>query len=174
MEQQAIAAVSSKNETLIMVEYPSIAALPMGLALGRLYTSSNVRFFGTGPRISSFLALPTAPIGTLLYAYQKLMGNRYVLTNQSLSIQTAITRHTTQKIALAEISSVKSHSESGHEFFDSADLQIIDQSNQPRLVLRGIKEPDAFRNAIQQAVAAKTQVAIAEARIEARTALSAT
>lgn len=174
MEQQAIAAVSSKNETLIMVEYPSIAALPMGLALGRLYASSNVRFLGTGPRISSFLALPTAPIGTLLYAYQKLMGNRYVLTNQTLSIQTAITRHTKQSIPLAEISSVESRRESGHKFFDSADLRIIDQSNQQRLVLSGVKEPDAFRNAIQQAVAARAQVAIATARIEARTAPSAT
>lgn len=174
MGQQAIAGISSDHETLIMVEYPSIAAFPLGLALGRLYQSSTTRFLGSGPRISSFLALPTAPIGVLLYAWQKLAGHRYVLTNRTLSIQTAITRRTKQSVQLNTISQVRPHSEAGHDFFKSADLRIMNHNDQQAMVLAGVKESDAFRNAIQQAVAARAQVAIATARIESRTSAATT
>lgn len=169
MGQQAVAGGSPIRETLIMIEYPSIAAIPLGLLLGRLYESGSVRFLGSGPKLSQMLALPTAPLGVLLYAWQKLAGKRYVLTNRTLSIQTAITRRTTQSIRLDEIKKIQPHSEPGHEFFTAADLRVLDAENNQRLVLAGVKEPDAFRNAIQQAVAARAHVAVAAARIESRT-----
>lgn len=170
MGLQAIAGVSSVREALITIEYPSIAAMPLGMALGRLYESANVRFLGSGPKVSRFLAFPTAPLGVLLYAWQKLRGNRYVLTNRSLSIQTAITRRTKQSINLDEITSVQRHSEPGHKFFTAGDVQVFGQNDLLCMTLAGVKEPEAFRNAIQQAVAARAQVAVAAATIESRTA----
>lgn len=168
MGQLAVAEATPNRETLIMIEYPSIAAIPLGLWLGRLYESSSVRFLGRGPKLSQMLALPTAPLGVLLYVWQKLVGNRYVLTNQTLTIQTAITRRTKQSVPLDDINLVQHHSTRGHQFFTAADLQVLDSESRQCLVLAGVKEPDAFRNAIQQAVAAKAQVAVAAARIKLR------
>ena len=168
MGQLAIVEAPPKRETLIMIEYPSIAAIPFGLLLGRLYESSSMRFLGRGPKLSQMLALPTAPVGVLLYAWQKVFGDRYVLTNQTLTIQTAITRRLKQSVALDEISQIQPHSEPGHQFFTAADLKVLDKENRETLLLLGVKEPDAFRNAIQQAVAAKAQVAVAAARIQLR------
>ena len=170
MGQQAITGNDLIRETLIMIEYPSIAAIPFGRALGRLYESGTARLLKNGPKLSYILALPTAPLGALLYVWQKLVGDRYVLTNQTLSIQTAFKRRTKQSVRLDEISEVQPHSQTGDTFFHSADLAIIDNHAEQRIVLAGVKEPKAFRNAIQQAVAARAQIAIATARIESRKA----
>ncbi|MEP3481523.1 MAG: hypothetical protein ABJZ55_19935 [Fuerstiella sp.] len=174
MGQLAAAEATPNRETLIMIEYPSIAAIPLGLWLGRLYESSSRRLLGRGPKLSQLLALPTAPIGVLLYAWQKLLGDRYVLTNKTLTIQTAITRRSKQSVPLDEVNLIQSHSEPGHQFFTAADLKVLDNENRETMVLAGVKEPDAFRNAIQQAVAAKAQVAIAAARIQLRTTQTTT
>src|ERR1700685_1928455 len=91
VKPQAISGVSAGTEAEIMTAYPSVAATITGRRIGRLCDVVPLRTHDVPwPRL--LIALPlwlivvpiALPLTLLLYAFMKLFGRRYVLTNRSL------------------------------------------------------------------------------------------
>ena len=59
-----------------------VAATGIGQALNGLYESMPIRIWGI--KLSHVFALPTAPLGMLIYLLMKVTGERYVVTNRAV------------------------------------------------------------------------------------------
>ena len=83
MSVQAIAGVSPTTEARIMTEFPSVGASGIGCLVGQLMESIPISIFGV--KLSYLLfGLPLAPLGMLLFLWNRPFGARYILTNRSV------------------------------------------------------------------------------------------
>lgn len=163
---QAISGVST-GENQIMTVYPSICAGGLGRLLGSLYDSIPVRIFG--PKLSRLLfVLPSAPIALALYVLQKLTGNKYVLTNNSVEVWSLIGKRRSGTVALSDVSGVQTTQRGGQAFYDAADLELLSESGDTLMTLPGLPRAEVFGETIMKAYSAKSSVASALATIEAR------
>lgn len=166
MAVQAIAGVSPSSEAVVMTEYPSISAGGIGQLLGSIYESIPLPL-GL-PKLSYIFALITAPFGILLYALQKVFGQRYVLTNREVQIWTSRTQVKVASLALEDISEIELEQRSGQVFFNAADIRFKGAGGETLLKLSGVKDAGAFKNAIERTVEARRMVKQSMSRIEAR------
>jgi hypothetical protein len=150
-----------------MTDYPSISAGALGQLLGSLYESIPVRI--CGPKLSHLLfALPTAPIGALLYLLTKVFGQRFVLTNRSVQIWSARGNRKISSASLDDIAAVELDQSTGQKFYRAADIKLKGANGQTLLRLKGVGDAASFGNAIRNAIQARQQVKAAMATIEAR------
>lgn len=168
MTVQAIAGVSATKEAIVMTEYPSIAAGGIGQLLGSLYESVPIKIMGIGPSLSHVFALATAPLGVLLYAFQKVFGNRYVLTNRAIQIRASRGDRMVSSLPLGDFNSVELIQGGGQVFFNAADIRFVGTNGETLLKLDGVKDAGAFKNAIERTAESRTLVEESLARIEAR------
>ncbi|MEZ6040503.1 MAG: PH domain-containing protein [Planctomycetaceae bacterium] len=167
MSVQAIAGVSSSTESNVMTVYPSVCANAFGRLLGQLYGCIPIRIFGH--KLSTLLfALPTAPIGAPLYLLTKVLGSRYVLTNRSVQIWASLGAQKLRQVDLSEVDSVELEQRAGQEFFRAADVRLKSASGQTLLLLPGVGDAGAFRNAIQRTTEARRMVKSSLSTINAR------
>lgn len=168
MTTQAIAGVSSTEEAVVMTEYPSIAAGGIGQFLGSLYESVPIKILGVGPNLSHILALATAPLGVMLYGFQKVFGHRYVLTNRSVQIWTSRGQRLISSIGLLDYDSVELVQTKGQVFFKAADIRFVGTKGETLLKLNGVKDAGAYKSTIERASEARKLVEESQARIAAR------
>jgi hypothetical protein len=167
MSVQAIAGVSPRTESRVMTVFPSISSTALGATLGWLYGCLPLRIFG--PKLSTLLfALPTAPLGALMFLWTKVKGDRYVLTNQSLQIWNALGTKRLKTVPLAEIQSISTHQSPGQEFFRAADIRLQGANGQTLAVLKGVAEYAPFLNAIEVTLQSHRLVKSSLATIAAR------
>lgn len=145
-----ISGVSAGKEALVQVVHPSIAANGAGKALGNLYDCLPVRVGGV--KLSHLLfALPTAPIGMLVYLWIKVFGNKYVLTNRSVQIQGSLTGRIIDQVPLDKVADVRIRLEPGQAFYPAGDLYLVNAKGESLLVLPGVPWPDVFLHTILDA-----------------------
>lgn len=168
MAVQAIAGVSPTKETVVMTEYPSIAAGGIGRFLGRLYECVPVKLFGTGPSISHVFALATAPFGVLLYAGHKLFGNRYVLTNRGVQIWSSRGNRLVKSVSFGDYDHVELEQVPGQEFFKSSDIRFVAGDGSTVMRLEGVKDAGAFKSTIERTGESRKHVDASMAVIAAR------
>lgn len=106
--------------------------------------------------LSLFIALPAWAMLAPFYFLKVLpgFGRRYTLTNQRLMIQkdTLLRRLVpNREVKLSEIGSVRVVPGSEMEFYESADLEILDPAGKTLLVLPGVTEFATFKRAIEDA-----------------------
>ena len=167
MSVQPIAGVSSRSESVVMTEHPSIAAGMLGQSLGSLYECIPVRIFGL--TISHLLfALPTAPLAIGLYFLQRLMGEYFVLTNRSVQIWAARSGRRVSTVDLAQIEDVDVTQAPGQKFFKAGDVVLRSSSGEIIQRLQGVPDAPSFCNAIRRTVESRRMVQSAVATIEAR------
>ncbi len=167
MSVQPIAGVSSRSESVVMTEYPSIGAWWPGQLLGCLYECIPLQVFGL--RISHLLfVLPTAPIAVGLYFLQKLTGEYFVLTNRSVQIWAVRSGRRVSSVDLSQVEDVALTQASGQKFFRAGDILLRSASGQIIQQLRGVPDAPSFCNAIRRAAEAQVTVKSAMATIEAR------
>ena len=168
MTVQAIAGVSPSTEAVVMTEYPSIAAGGVGQVLGSLYECLPIKIFGMGPSLSHLFALATAPVGVLLYTFQKLFGHRYVLTNRAVQIWASRSPNLITSIGLGDFDHIELHQSSGQVFFKACDIRFVGANGETLMKLSGVKDGAAFKNAIERAAEAFRFTKASMDRIEAR------
>ncbi|MEZ6123871.1 MAG: hypothetical protein R3C49_11920 [Planctomycetaceae bacterium] len=151
-----------------MTEYPSICAGGIGQFLGGLYESVPVRILGFGPSLSHLLALATSPIGVLLYAFQKIFGHRYVLTNRAVQVWSSRGNRLISSIGLNDFDHIEIQQNPGQVFFQAADLRFVGSGGETLMKLHGVKDAEAFCSTIRRTADARRQVAKALKTIEAR------
>jgi hypothetical protein len=159
-QPQAIAGVTAGAENQMMTRWPSIAAMPLGRLIGQLMSSVPVRLI---------LALPVlGPIGALLYLIQKVIGERYTLTNKSVQRWSALGGRMIQRVELADIASMEIQQQSGQQFFRAADLLLLNAKGDVVMRLEGLPRAEIFRENIAKARAAALEVEESLNTIQAR------
>lgn len=162
----AISGVSSA-QALVMAVYPSVAATALGKLLGQLYESMPVRVGGI--KLSHLLfPLPTAVIALKVFAYLKLFGEIYVLTNRTMQLRTSMGNRLKREVALSDIDQVVLKQEPGQEFYPAADIYLLNKAGATIMSLPGVPRADVFRQTILEARNARNQVAASLSTIKAR------
>lgn len=175
VKPQAISGVNAGTEAEIMTAYPSIAAGGAGQAIGRLCDAVPLRTNGVPwPRLLLAVVLwpfvvPIAlTVGLLLYAFSKMFGQRYVLTNHNLSIRQMIGVRTVNQVSLSDIKQITIRELPGQAFYKAADLVCQGGDGKALLRLEGVQRPAVFRQTILEARDARTRVAESLKAIQAR------
>ncbi len=135
------------QEALIREVWATVAAQPIVASLARQLIRSVV----------------FAPLGWLLLAplwAKRLLGFlpglgfltvRYTLTNRRLMIRTGMKPRTQAELPLDQIASVRIRTDVNSRFYLTGDLEILRDDGSVALTLRGVPEPESFRQAILQA-----------------------
>lgn len=164
---QAIAGVSSSDETEIRNKYPSVASTALGQLIGFLSNCIPVRIWGV--RISNLIfPLPLAPLGVMEYARLKLTGPKYVLTNRSVQKCASLGATQYLSVDLMDIDEIDLTQESGQEFFNAANLTLVNRAGDSLMRIQGVPCADMFRASILKARDARVETAAALATIQAR------
>ena len=167
MSVQAIAGVSSSSEARIMSEFPSVGAWGIGRLIGQLMDSIPIRILGV--KLSYLLfGLPLAPLGMLLFLLNRPFGSRYILTNRTVQIWSAMGTQRTSAVDLGEIADVVLDQLPGQAFFRCSDIRLKAADGKTILRLAGVADPGPFRNAIQSAISSRRLVQSCMATISAR------
>ena len=146
--KQAIAGVAPAQsvEATVMTVWSSIAALPSGRFLGRLYSIRwpDVYIF----RLGNVFALLSAilAVAPILYFWRLLprFGSRYTLTNRRVVIQTAVTAAERSSIGLENFDSLEIDVLPGQEWFVAGDLSFRNGGREV-FRLKGVSRPEPFR-----------------------------
>jgi hypothetical protein len=164
---QAIAGVSPSHEREIETEFPSIAAVAPGRILGGLMNCLPV---GTGIVKLSYLifGLPLAPLGVIGYLQLKVTGQRYTVTNRSVSVRGAMTGAVVKQVALKDVASVDVDVLGGQEFFRAGDVVLRNAGGDEILRCAGVPQPERFKHVIIEARDARMQSDEALAAINKR------
>ena len=165
-ESQAIAGVSGQDR-LIEFSFPSIAATGLGRMIGKICTSIPVRIGGV-PLSCLLFGLPLAPWGATIYLAQKVLGDRYVLTNRGVEIRKSIGSKLEKRVDLANIADVTISVQSGQEFSRAGNLELRDARGGILATLWGVAWPERLKSAIMEARHARVSNDAALAQIQAR------
>ena len=128
------------GEARIREAWPSVARSPGMAGLGRMLTGTIV----------------LAPLAWLIMAlgyFGKLLpfvARRYTLTNRRLMVRHGLKGKPGQEVSLGQIDDVRVKTDANSDFFRAADLEIV-ANGQVVMTLRGVPEPEGFRQAILNA-----------------------
>jgi len=137
-------APSESSEVAVMTVWPSIAALPTGRSLGRLYMIQwpGVYFF----RLGNLIALLSVPHALLLFfmGIAPGIGRRYTLTNRRVIVKRGISGVESKSIELSRFNEIDIEVKKGDEWFHAGDL-VFKQDGVEKFRLVGVSRPGAFR-----------------------------
>jgi hypothetical protein len=142
VRKQAITGVVPPElaEARIREAWPSVARSPGMASLGRVLTRTIV----LAPL--AWLIMSAGYFGKLL----PFAARRYTLTNRRVMIRRGLKGKPGQEVKLGDIDDVHVKTDVNSDFFRAANLEII-SNGQVALTLRGVPEPEGFRQAILNA-----------------------
>jgi hypothetical protein len=144
--KQAIAGVAPPDlaEVTIMTVWPTIAANPLGRALGRLYT--NRAGFGHILTVGKLMMLLTIPVALALFALSLAPWacRRYRLTNRRVIIQNRPRPVDERWIGLDEFDAIDVLILPGQQWYPAGDL-IFRRGKIETFRLSGVSRPETFR-----------------------------
>jgi hypothetical protein len=144
--KQAIAGVAPPDlaEVTIMTVWPTIAANPIGRALGRLYT--NRAGVGHIFTVGKLLMLLTIPVALALFALSLAPWacRRYRLTNRRVIVQNRPRPVDERWIGLDEFDTIDVDVLPGQEWYPAGDL-IFRKGKIETFRLSGVSRPETFR-----------------------------
>src|SRR5262249_43871948 len=130
------------GEAIIREVWPSVTGMQPGLA-------------ALGEKMQRTIVL--APLAWLLLApfyFKKVLpflATRYTLTNRRLMIQRGVSRKAKEQVTLSEIDDVRLVEDSYDPFYRAATLEVL-SGGKVVLTLKGVPEPQAFRQPILNAL----------------------
>lgn len=165
VKPQPISGVSAGSEAEITIAYPSVAATIMGQRIGRLCDAVPLKTHDVPwPRLLITLPLwlivvPIALVVTLsAYAFLKLFGKRYILTNRGLQVRQMVGLRTFAEVPLADIKQLVIEELPGQAFYKAANLVAKSADGKTLVRLEGVQRPAVFRQTILEARDARVQV----------------
>lgn len=164
---QAIAGVSASDETEIRLKYPSVASTPIGKIIGLLCECIPIKIWGVKISYAIF-ALPMALPGVLEYARLKVTGCKYILTNRSVQKWSSLFPTCLKSVDLTDIDEIEIYQDGGQEFFNAANLVLVNKKGDPLLHMPGLQSADIFRAIILKSRDARVETEASLATIAAR------
>lgn len=146
MTQQPIAGVApaSLAEVSIMTVWPSMAGMPLGRLLGRLYgIRAGLGYILT---VGNLLALASIPLALGIYLVRAcpLWQLRYKLTNRRVIICRGVAEREERSISLDDFDAIDVSVLPGQEWFRAGELTFR-RGNIESLRLSGVPRPETFR-----------------------------
>ena len=167
LKSQAIAGVAAGSETQLMTKWPSIAAMFWGKIIGQILEMIPTRIGGL--KLSNLIfGLPLAGPSVLLYLAQKVIGERFTITNKSVQRWTGLGGRMMQRIELADIGSMQVAQQPGQEFYHASDLLLLNAKGDVVMRLEGLPHAEIFLENITKARDASMQVQASLNTINAR------
>ncbi len=148
--KQAIAGVTTPDvrEATVMTVWPSVAAMslagiPLGLVLGRLYSITAGFYIFT---VGNFLCLLSIPIALVLYFKRigPFVATRYRVTNRRIVVERGMSSKEERSLALDQFDSIEVVIRPGQEWYHAGDL-VFRQGNIEKFQLEGVSRPEGFR-----------------------------
>lgn len=135
---QSVAGITPPElaEAKVREAYPSVARAGIA-SLGRTLTATIV-----GAPLA-WLLMSGAYFGKLL----PFLMRRYTLTNRRVMVRAGWKGTPIQEVALADIDDVKLVTDANSDFFRAGNLDIV-SNGKTVLTLKGVPEPEGFRQAI--------------------------
>ncbi|MBQ15679.1 MAG: hypothetical protein CMJ65_01005 [Planctomycetaceae bacterium] len=164
---QAIPGAETQTERAVLTRWPSVASTVIGRGIGRFLESApDWRLLGV--RLTYAPALMLAPLAALTYVRLKLLGQRFALTNRRIKIQSALGEKLLGEVPLEGIKEIALAAREGQNFYNAADLVLLDDSDNELARLEGVVRPEVFRQNIFECRDALLLVREALATIESR------
>ncbi len=164
---QAISGVSAGRESVMEILYPSIAASGLGRLIGSICNSIPLKIAGI--KLSHLLfGLPLLPFALVGYIVFKLFGDRYVISNRSIKIISAIGETLKQQVALSDIDNVAIDLKRGQEFYHAGDVILLKANGDEWFTLAGVPRPQRLRQIILKSRDARRLSDASLATIDAR------
>ncbi|VAX39067.1 hypothetical protein MNBD_PLANCTO02-3352 [hydrothermal vent metagenome] len=170
MIKQPIAGVTAGKKNLIHFVYPSIAAIAPGRLMGSLCNSIPLKINGIKLSVLLF-GLPLGGLASLLYFAGKAIGEKYVITSQSVEkwkMLLGVQSRLLGEIELGLIDKIELEELPGQEFFHAADVVLFDVAGKEILRFEGVQRADVFAQNITEARDANVQTKLALEAIAAR------
>ncbi len=165
--QTPISGVSAGQDRIIEISYPSVAAMSLGKLIGQICESIPTQVCHI-PVSYLLFALPLAPLGAALYLAQKVIGNRYLVTNRGVEIRSSIGAKLEKRVELADIADITCRVRSGQAFHHAADVELRNATGGILATLAGVSRPERLRRAILEIRDARMSNDAAFAQIQAR------
>lgn len=147
--------------------YPTIGATSIGRLIGSVMCSLPIRIGRM--RLSAILfGLPLAPVAAAVYLAQKVIGVRYVVTNDSVDEVMGLSIAARESVSLCDVADATVEVRSGQAFFRSGDLHLIGKGGARMMTLSGIPRPDRVRAAILDVAHSRRQLADIQAIVSVR------
>jgi hypothetical protein len=144
--KQAIAGVAPPDlgEVTTMTVWPSIAAHPLGRALGRMY--GNRSGFGHMFTVGKLMMLLTIPVALKLFFWMLAPWNcrRYRLTNRRVIVQNRPRPVDERWIGLDEFDAIDVLVLPGQEWYPAGDL-VFRKGKVETFRLSGVSRPETFK-----------------------------
>ena len=145
------------KEATIMTVWPSVAAHPLGRALGRGFAIRwpDIYFF----RLGNLLALLSIPIVLPLYFLKILpfIGTRYTVTNRRIVVLRGIVGKEEKAVDLDRFDTVEVVVQPGQAWYHAGDL-VFKKGTVETFRLDGVSRPEAFRHVCVKAQMAHATV----------------
>jgi hypothetical protein len=144
--KQAIAGVAPPDlgEVTVMTVWPSIAAHPLGRALGRLYVNrSGFGYMFTVGKLMMLLTIPIA-LGLFFAMLAPWSCRRYRLTNRRVIVQNRPRPIDERWIGLDEFDSIEVLVLPGQAWYPAGEL-IFRKGKVETFRLSGVSRPETFR-----------------------------
>jgi hypothetical protein len=122
----------------------SLAGIPLGLILGRLYSIRAGFYIFT---VGNLICLLAIPLSLVLYFKRigPFVGRRYRLTTRRIVVLRGLTAKQEEKaIALDQFDHIDIVVRPGQEWYHAGDL-VFRQGNVERFMLEGVSRPESFR-----------------------------
>jgi hypothetical protein len=148
--KQAIAGVTvpAEKEATVMTVWPSVAAMslagiPLGLILGRLYAMKGGFYIFT---VGNLMCLLSIPLALVLYLKRigPFVGRRYRLTNRRIIVERGLSAKEEKSIQLDHFDNIEIAVRPGHEWYHAGDL-VFRKGTVEKFLLTGVSRPEAFR-----------------------------
>jgi len=167
---QAIPGVETQVERTVIAVWPSIASTGIGRMIGSLIQSApEIRLPVLNVNLALAPTLLLGPIAAAVYLLEKVIGQRYTVTNRRVLIQGSLTRKLNEQVSLEQIAEVAvAPYRDGQEFYHSADVVLLDQAGKELMRLEAVMRPGVFRQNILETRDARVKVQDALDTIQAR------
>ena len=162
----------SVREALAETVYPSLAATGAGRVCGMLLNLLPLRL-GRVRLTHLLFGAVLMPVAPVLYAAQKLMGQRYRLTEAAVEAWPMVGANHRARIELDRIATSEVRVRRGQRFYNAGDVHLLAADGSPLLVLEGVPHPERVQTLVDNLRTAKRQRDAALATIAARSPAAA-
>jgi len=166
MVTQAISGVTVGSENVIRITYPTVGSTGLGKVLGQLFECIPLKI--NGIKISYIVFSPLYPLLALIYIVQKLIGEKYVLTNKAVQKWKTIGSVMIGELQLGDIDEIAIVPHAGQNFYNAADMEFLAANGNLLLKLEGVGRPEVFYHTVMEARDARYSVEASLATIQSR------
>ena len=164
-----IAGVAPQGETQVEYVFPGVACNGLGRLIGTAMGAAG----SSGPAPLNILPLLIVggilwPLGLVLYAWVKIFGSKYVVTNRSVQQFPVLGSALQKRVNHSDVANVRVAVQDGYEFHRVGDVQLLGANGDVLFSIPAVQYPDRLARLILELRDAQSYAAASLKQIQAR------